>query len=289
MADADAAIIRTIVPTEQFFREEIGKGLIVGKLFPGGKDGPNVECLRKLPGGQTWSDFIFLEAEGDDRVMAIPDIRLPANQYWPMHWHDCWTMVLVLEGSCLLGDWWMYEGDIFITGPSLEYGPLVIGPDGCRMFEVFADRSLARGGYGPEYHDHPTLKGISAVFNERSEANKRNEGNQILSLKDLPEFATSRLTPGMTWSLGDDSDPERSVMRDRRLQPGERVPAHSFRDTNCWVVLGGSLTIDGRTLERDGYLMASRDAKVSEIVVGPYGAHVLEFARTLPGLDPISA
>ena len=30
------------------------------------------------------------------------------------------------------------------------------------------------------------------------------------------------------------------------------------------------------------------NARVGEIVVGAQGAHVLEFARTMPGLDPIS-
>ena len=49
----------------------------------------------------------MLGNEMDDFIYALPDIRMPPNQLWPMHWHDCWTLVIVLEGGCLLGDWYI--------------------------------------------------------------------------------------------------------------------------------------------------------------------------------------
>src|SRR6202008_2658984 len=109
--------------------EELAPGVLLQRFYPGGKDGPNGEVRLATPGGQVWSGIVML---GDDRSpfqMTLPDIRLPANQIWPLHWHDCWTLVVIVEGQCLIGDWWMQAGDVFIAAPSLEYGPLVIGPD----------------------------------------------------------------------------------------------------------------------------------------------------------------
>jgi quercetin dioxygenase-like cupin family protein len=275
---------RTIVPTERYYSEQLSPGVLFEKLYPGGMKGPNNEVLRPLPGGQTWSDFIILGGKEDTFQLAVPDIRLPANQYWPMHWHDAWTMVLVLEGQCLIGDWWMEPGDLFITEPSLEYGPLVIGPNGCRMFEIFAQMHLARGGYAPEYRDHPTLQGLSAVFIERSPVNKRNEGKQTLPLGGVEAMIKTQLSPGAQWDLGKPNDPERGMMKDTRLAPNERLPAHRYGDGHAIVVLDGSFKISGQTLERDGYLSIKPNSVVAEIEAGPKGAHVLEFARTSRGM-----
>ena len=100
-----------------------------------------VELLEDLPGGRVWTDSWMLGTNEDAFQMLVPDIRLPSNQIWPLHWHDCWIAVVILEGSCLIGDWFMQEGDFLISAAELEYGPLVIGPGGCQMFEVFAHLS----------------------------------------------------------------------------------------------------------------------------------------------------
>jgi hypothetical protein len=152
------APVRSMVPAENFHAEQIAPGVTLRRLYPGGKFGPNNEVANEIPGGQTWSEIVMLGNEMDDFIYALPDIRMPPNQLWPMHWHDCWTLVIMLEGTCLLGDWYMQPGDIYIAEPSVEYGPLLIGPNGCRLLEVFGDLSLSPGGYGPEYADHPTLK-----------------------------------------------------------------------------------------------------------------------------------
>jgi hypothetical protein len=113
---------RIIVPTEKFHSEQLMPGVSFERFYPGGKKGPKGECLFDTPGGQGWTDSFLLGDSDDAFQMSVPDIRLPANQLWPLHWHDCWTAVVVFEGQCLIGDWWMQPGDLFITEPSL--GPL---------------------------------------------------------------------------------------------------------------------------------------------------------------------
>ena len=94
-----------------------------------------------------------LGGQDDPFIMAVPDIRMPPNQLWPMHWHDCWTVVVPLEGGCLVGDWYMQPGDVFVAAPSVEYGPLLIGPKGCSLLEIFADlAALLAGRAGSAVH-----------------------------------------------------------------------------------------------------------------------------------------
>jgi hypothetical protein len=274
---------RTIVPAERYHSQELSPGVWLARFYPGGKDGPNGEVHLNTPGGQTWSDTLVLGEQTDAFQMLVPDIRLPANQYWPLHWHDCWTAVLVLEGQCLIGDWWMQPGDVFITEPSLEYGPLVISPQGCRMFEIFAKAHLSRGGYAPEYRDHPTLRHTQAVFTERSPLNRRNEGRQILPCKGVPGITQSKLSPDAEWNLGEATDPERSILKDSRLSPGRGLRPHQYDDWHAILVMEGSLRIAGHTLAPDDYLLIRPRCRVEAIEAGAGGAQLLELSRTARG------
>lgn len=276
---------RTIVPESRFHSEPIAPGVSLERFYPGGREGPNHECLMPTPGGQTWSDMLVLGCEEDDFQMMIPDIRMPANQYWPMHWHDCWTVVFLLEGECRIGDWWMKPGDVFITIPSLEYGPLVVGPEGCRLFEIFAQAHLSPGGYAPEYHDHPTLEGSPKVFLERSPLNQRNEGRQTLSCDGVPGIWKSRFEPGTRWDLGEADDPDRGVMEDVRLDAGEEIAPHSYGDWHAILVMDGTLEIAGHTLGKDHFLRIEPDSTVERMRAGPGGARLLHLARTARGAD----
>jgi hypothetical protein len=275
---------RTIVPARKYFSEALSPGVLLERFHPGGKDGPNGEVLSNTRGGQTWSEMFLLGDQSDAFQMLVPDIRLPANQLWPLHWHDCWTVVLILEGQCLIGDWWMQPGDVFITEPSLEYGPLVIGPQGCRMFEIFAKAHLARGGYAPEYHDHPTLVGTQAVFTARSPLNERNDDRQILPCDGVRGLTKTRLSSGAQWELGDPGDAERGVIKDTRLAANERIAAHRHEDWQAIIVLGGSLHVAGKTLEKDSYLVIRPQSQVDELQAGPQGAQLLELSRTARAL-----
>lgn len=280
---------RVIVPTERYYSEELSPGVLFEKLYPGGKEGPNGEVHYDKPGGQAFTDFVFLGSTDDPFQLLIPDIRMPANQLWPMHWHDSWTVVMPLEGSCTIGDWNMKPGDIFITEPGLEYGPLHMGPYGCRLLEPFAKAHLAPGGLALEYRDHPTLQGSEKNFMERSARNKRNEGHQVLPIEGVEGIYRSHLEPGGRWDMGESNDPERGVMSDTRLSAGEKIPKHSYGDWHFILVLEGSIEILGKKIEKDGYLLIAPDSVVSEIQAGFKGAQLLEFSRTARGGDRKSA
>ena len=279
---------RTIVATSRYYSEQISPGVSLQSFYPGGKDGPNGEVLFDTPGGQVWSDIILLGDQKDPFQLAVPDIRLPANQIWPLHWHDCWVGIVVLEGQCLIGDWWMMSGDVLITEAHLEYGPLLIGPKGCRMFEIFARLHLQAGGYAPEYRDHPTLQGAAVPFNfvERSGVNKRNERRQSLPLEGVKGFVKGRLSHGAQWDLGESGDPDRGVMRVLRLSPKEQRAAYSYDDWHALIVLDGAMHIAGRTLGKDASLLIRPKSPVDKIEAGADGTQLLEVSRTARAMTP---
>ncbi len=277
--------VRSMVPEQPFHVEAIAPGVTLRRLYPGGMAGPNGETRNPIPGGQTWSDIVMLGDGRDDFIMALPDIRMPPNQLWPMHWHDCWTVVVVIEGSCLVGDWDMAPGDVFVAAPSIEYGPLLIGPRGCRLLEIFGDLALSPGGYAPEYRDHPTLRGGQHVFKAREGVNLRNEGHSSLSLIGAEGMWKTRLAPGWSWDLGAPGDPGRGVMRDTRLAAGERIAGKARGDWYAALVLDGSVEVGGRQLRRDDVLLAERAAAVPDMIAGSEGVHLLEHFRTARALE----
>jgi len=275
---------RSMVPTENFHVEKLAPGVTLRRLYPGGMAGPNGEVSNDIPGGQTWSEIVMLGNEEDDFIYALPDIRLPPNQLWPMHWHDCWTVVVVLEGKCVIGDWCMEPGEVFVAAPSVEYGPLLIGSMGSRILEIFGDLALSPGGYSPIYRDHPTLQGGNHAFKERHGINKRNEGHSSLSLDGTEGMWKSKLEPGWQWYLGEEGDENCPVVKDLRLASGETVAGCKRGDWYGALVLDGSVEVAGKTLVRDDVIVAERDSMVPEIVAGSNGAHLLENFRTVRAL-----
>lgn len=271
---------RTIVPAEPFDTGTIAPGVTWRRLYPGGLAGPNGETANAIPGGQTWSEIVMLGTGASDFIYAIPDIRLPPNQLWPMHWHDCWTVVVILEGGCTIGDWFMQPGDVFVAAPSVEYGPLLIGPGGCRLLEIFGDLALSPGGYGPEYRDHPTLLGGEHVFREREGANRRNEGRSSVPLDGVEGLWKSRLEPGWQWFLGDRDDPDCPLVRGTRLPVGEAIEATRREDWYAALILEGSVEVGERTLVQDDLLIAEPGSLVPAMAAGSEGAHLLENFRT---------
>ena len=232
--------------------------------------------------------MIVLGDETDSFQLGLPDIRLPANQYWPLHWHGCWVGIVILEGACLLGDWWMTPGDVLISAAELEYGPLVIGPKGCRMFEIFAKNHLLTGGYSPEYRDHPTLSGSSSPFKfaERSPLNMRNAGRQCLPVDGVEGLTKGRLAPGSQWTLGEVDDPDSGMIRVTAVAAGERLPPHLYEDWHASIVVQGSVHFAGRSLTADQYLLVKPGSHLGEIGGGEEGALLLEVARTTRALAP---
>lgn len=267
------------------FSEVVAPGIVRSRLEPGGKDGPD-DVVRESQqiGGGCWSQIFTLGRLEDDWRYLIPDIRMAANQIWPLHWHDCWTAVVVLEGSLLMGDWQMGPGDVLIAEPGVEYGLLLIGPEGCELLEVFARDILSPGGYGEEYRDHPTLvhvKGLEDTdFFSRPPASTENLSRQVVPVEGTPGLSRGRLDGRAYWDLGDPGDPERGAIFDRELAAGQEVPAHSVADWRGFLVLDGALTMGATNLARNDLVLVEPDAKVPPVLAGGGGAHLLEFART---------
>jgi hypothetical protein len=269
----------------QNLSEPVAPGIVRSRLEPGGKDGPGgVVRDSAQTGGGCWTQMFSLGRPTDEWRYLIPDIRMAANQVWPLHWHDCWTAVVLLDGSLLLGDWEMAPGDILIAEPGVEYGMLLVGPHGCQLLEVFARDILSPGGYGEEYRDHPTLqyvKGLAGTnFVSRPPGAPENAGRQVVPVNGTAGLSKGHLNGNAYWDLGDPGDDQRGAMFDRKLGPRTELPAAAVADWRGYLVLGGSLTTAGKTLVVNDLLLAEPDATVPAAVAGPEGAHLLEFART---------
>ncbi|MFF8021829.1 hypothetical protein ACFZDJ_11990 [Streptomyces sp. NPDC007896] len=200
-----------------------------------------------------------------------------------------------LDGSALVGDWLMRPGDVLVTAPFVEYGPLVIGPRGCQLLEIFS-RNTKGGGYAREYHDHPTLVGPGRLmyrpgiytygpagafnFGARPPGSERNEGNQTTRIEGTPGLFKGSLVKGGRWDLGSIDDAERGVALGTRLAPGEVIPSHRLRDWRWSLVTGGDLALGGRRLSVDGIVITEPHVGVPETVAGAQGAQLLELCRT---------
>lgn len=269
--------------------DEVAPGVTRSRLEPGGKDGPGgiVRDSDQL-GGCTWTQMWFLGRPEDEWRMMLPDIRMAANQVWPLHWHDCWTAVVVLDGSVLIGDWWMERGDVLIAAPGVEYGLMLNGPKGCELLEIFARDVLSPGGYGEEYRDHPTLayvKGLETVdFVPRPPARVENGRRQVVPVDTTPGLQKGHLDGNAWWDLGDPSDPERGIVFDRKLAAGAALPPGSVDDWRGALVLGGSMNVGDTEFVEGDVLLVEPAAKTPAITAGAGGVHLLELARTAAAL-----
>lgn len=291
-----SAASKTARPIPVAHGERLVPGVTATRLEPGGANGPDDVVRSDVMGGLVWQDHWYLGSDDDGFRMCIPDIRMPANQIWPLHWHDDWMFITVLDGSVLVGDWVMRRGDVLVTAPYVEYGPLLNGPRGCQLLEVFS-RNKKGGGYAAEYHDHPTLVGPgrlryrpgvykygpAGVFNfaARPAGAERNEGNQTMKIDGTPGLVKGSLAGGGRWDLGVGDDPDRGVALGTRLAPGEKIPAHQLRDWRWSLVTEGDLVLGGRRLGVDDIVISEPNVAVPEAVAGSSGARLLELCRTV--------
>lgn len=265
--------------------EVVAPGVVRSRLEPGGKAGPDGAVRdSKQFGGATWSQMFNLRGPEDSWGYLIPDIRMAANQIWPLHWHDCWTAVVLVDGVMEIGDWRMERGDVLIAGPGVEYGPLVVGPEGVQILEVFARDILSPGGYGEEYRDHPTLRHVrgdnGTPFVARPPASPENGRRQSVPVDDELGLLKGRMDGNMYFDLGEPGDPERGAIFDRTLSAGAELAATTVADRRAFIVFDGQVKVGGTTLVQNDVLLVDPDAKVPAITAGPDGAHLLEFART---------
>ena len=234
-------------------------GVHFSRLQPGGLSGPNGEVHIEVPGGAVWQDMWMIGTDDDGFKMTIPDIRMPANQLWPLHWHDEWIAVVGLDGLCTVGDTPLARGGVLISRENVEYGPVLSGPRGSQILEVFARTSFG-GGYAAEYHDHPTLQNLAQraffgatsalppadggtiVFGERPAGSERNAGNQVMPNEGADGIWLGQLGPGaQKWNLGEPDDPTTRRHARHQARAGSRYFLRIITTT-----LGGSSSSKAR-------------------------------------------
>ena len=297
-------------PQSSQHADAVGPGQVnFRRLQSGGRNGPNGEVLREAPGGQVWSDQWVIGAPDSEFQFIVPDIRMPANQFWPQHWHDEWIAVVVLDGTVMLGDWWMKRGDIVVSPENAEYGPLLMGPSGCQLLETFS-RSRVGGGYAEEFRDHPTLstreKIIFAmapdmleascgdyvrtgnVFGPRPAGSEQNAGKAVIPNDTVKGLQLGSLSgSGQLWNIGEPDDPLRGAMLDTGYSAGQIVPQHRHRDARWVLVMDGSMRVGDQEVARDDILLIEGDVEVPAFTPGPDGVQLLEFVRTIAGLPMV--
>ena len=83
----------------------------------------------------SYRPFFLGNADGDPA--NINYVRMEPHQRAPRHAHAGWTMNVVLAGGCLMGEHPMKSGDVLICEPGIQYGPIVPGPEGVTLLEIF--------------------------------------------------------------------------------------------------------------------------------------------------------
>src|SRR5262249_4869073 len=158
-------------------------------------------------------DIWLLGTERDPFMTLIPGIRLPPNQYWPLHWHDCWIAGVIVDVMCLIRDWWVAPGHVLDSAAELDHGPVVAAPHGCLLCEVRAPAHLFAWRSAPEHSDHVSVHGSAPfAFAPRSDRNARNRGRQVLPVDGVGGLVKGHLAPGNRWDLGEPDDPDRATM-----------------------------------------------------------------------------
>jgi hypothetical protein len=263
------------------------------RIKPGGASGPD-NCVigSQELGGGNWAESWTIGSETDPWYMFTTEVRMAPNQYFPPHWHGSWIAVVVWDGAILFGDWWMKPGDILVSPANAEYGPLLNGPNGCQLFEVFASNIGWEAVYAPEYHDHPMIAHFyknnpdPPILHERYPGSEKNKGNQITPLKEIPGMVTGHFDGTGRWDLGDANDPSRGVIFETKLSPSESRPAHSYADWHAFMVWDGALLIGDQKLTKDDILVIEPNSEVPALQAGSEGTHLIEMARTAAGEDP---
>jgi ChrR Cupin-like domain len=93
-------------------------------------------------GANAMEQGLALHVLGEEDDLSAPIVemlRLPPNYVLSRHFHTSHRLEIVLQGSVTIEDRTFGPGDIFITKPNEEYGPLTAGPEGCLSAEIFSD------------------------------------------------------------------------------------------------------------------------------------------------------
>jgi hypothetical protein len=126
------------------------------------------------PRGLKWSLLDFGPGHDEHRP-AVLVVQYAASCKIRPHYHGCDYISVMVEGSMTVGGKAHEVGSIRIVKAGTGYGPLVAGPDGCTVLDIFADRTGVMESNLAEYDP-----GLNAE--ERQEAIARTK--KLLGLSD---------------------------------------------------------------------------------------------------------
>jgi hypothetical protein len=95
--------------------------------------------VAQLPNGIRAQKFSIGPIQGDEDAPTVFRVEFPPNCHIDAHTHACDYSEIILEGSQQVTRTWYFAGDIRIVAAGTAYGPLVTGPQGCKVLSIFAN------------------------------------------------------------------------------------------------------------------------------------------------------
>jgi hypothetical protein len=98
----------------------------------------------ETPDGMRYAKFTTDASDPSRPLNVITEY--PHNHRVEPHTHDCHYTEVILEGDLTVGKIHLVTGDVRVMKAGVGYGPLVSGPNGCRVLTIFdrADGSRTR-------------------------------------------------------------------------------------------------------------------------------------------------
>lgn len=94
---------------------------------------------KEFPNGIKVAHIVVGDEE-DPQAASVFMSDLPANfDVASPHTHACDYVEIVLEGSIRVGKRWYKANDARLVKAHTGYGPLVTGPEGCRVIIIFSN------------------------------------------------------------------------------------------------------------------------------------------------------
>lgn len=88
---------------------------------------------------------------------------MPPGYVLSRHSHTTHRFKIVIQGSVTIGEETITSGDVFVTEPNEEYGPLTTGPDGCFSVEMFSSPDGVDATFDMESVDPERLDLLTAA------------------------------------------------------------------------------------------------------------------------------
>lgn len=85
--------------------------------------------------------LVEIGSPDQERRPLLAFVRYPPGARVPAHWHDTDYCSIVIDGEIEITRQRHGPGSIRIVKARTAYGPLVVGPEGCRVIDVFADHT----------------------------------------------------------------------------------------------------------------------------------------------------